>query len=48
MGTIRHGRRCRHTILIEKLDAVSRRRALTLEESVSLERAIKREMEERR
>ena len=47
MGTTIHGRRCRHAILIERLDAVSRTRALTLQESISLEHAIKREAEER-
>lgn len=43
MGLIRHGSKCRHRIIIDRLDAVSRRRALSLDESLSLEHAIKLE-----
>lgn len=40
-----HCRRCRHRLVIEVLDAVSRTRALTLAESEHLEWAIRREQE---
>ena len=43
MGLIRHGSKCRHRVVIDKLDAVSRTRALSLDESLSLEHAIKLE-----
>ena len=43
MTTTTHGKRCQHTILIQRLDEVSRQRALTLPESLALERAIEKE-----
>ena len=43
MGITRHGSKCRHRIVIDRLDAVSRTRALSLAESLSLEHAIKLE-----
>lgn len=46
MGTTRHGNKCRHRIIIDKLDKLSRQRALSLQESLMLEYAIKREMKD--
>jgi len=43
MGIYTDGNRSRHKLVIEVLDAVSRKRALTLQESLDLEWAIDRE-----